>query len=90
LAGYDKHSGISLYWLDYLAALAKVNFGAQGHASNFVLSVFDREWREGLSLEEGLDVIRKCIHELHTRFLVSQPIFIVKVVDANGIRTVTI
>jgi 20S proteasome subunit beta 4 len=52
--------------------------------------VFDREWRENMSLEEGIEVIKKCIHELRTRFLVSQPVFVVKVVDANGVRTVDI
>jgi 20S proteasome subunit beta 4 len=88
LAGYDDTSGPSLYFIDYLAALAKVNFGCQGHASNFLLSVFDREWKENMNLEEGLAVIKKCIHELHTRFLISQPVFIIKVVDANGIRVV--
>lgn len=88
LAGFDEKIGPSLYFVDYLAALAKVNFGCQGHASNFVLSVFDREWKENMTLEEGIAVIKKCIHELHTRFLVSQPVFVVKVVDANGIRTI--
>mmetsp|Transcript_15200 Transcript_15200/g.22868 ORF Transcript_15200/g.22868 Transcript_15200/m.22868 type:complete len:193 (-) Transcript_15200:120-698(-) len=88
LAGHDSQNGVSLYFIDYLASLAKVNFGAQGYASNFVLSVFDREWREGMTLEEGLEVIKKCIHELHTRFLISQPVFVVKVVDSEGTRTV--
>ena len=88
LAGYDEQTGPSLYFMDYLASLAKVNFGAQGYAANFVLSVFDREWTEGLDVEAGLEIIRKCIHELHTRFLISQPIFVVKIVDANGTRTV--
>lgn len=74
--------------MDYLAALAKVDFGAQGYAANFILSVFDREWRKDMSEQQGLEVIKKCIHELKTRFLISQPEFIVKVVDANGVRVV--
>jgi hypothetical protein len=32
-----------------------------------------------MTLEEGLEVIRKCIQELHTRFLIAQPKFVVKV-----------
>ena len=74
--------------MDYLAALAKVDFGAQGYAANFILSVFDREWHKDMSEQQGLEVIKKCIHELKTRFLISQPEFIVKVVDANGVRVV--
>lgn len=94
LAGYDEvpvdkeNSSVSLYWMDYLSALSKVNFGAHGYAANFILSVFDRDWRAGMNLEEGLEVVRRCIHELKVRFLISQPVFIVKVVDKNGTRVV--
>jgi 20S proteasome subunit beta 4 len=90
LGGFDEGNGPSLYFIDYLAALAKVDFGAHGYAANFILSVFDRDWKPNMSLEEGLGVIRKCVHELHTRFLISQPNFTVKVVDKDGIRTVTL
>jgi 20S proteasome alpha/beta subunit len=87
LGGFDASTGqASLYFIDYLAAMAKVGFGAHGYAANFILSVFDREWHEGLTLEQGLGVVRKCIHELHTRFLISQPNFVVKVVDKDGCR----
>jgi 20S proteasome subunit beta 4 len=88
LAGYDEHVGPSLYFMDYLAAYSKVSFGAQGHASNFILSVFDRDWRPNMNLEESLEVMRKCIHELHTRFLISQPKFFVKIVDKDGTRVI--
>jgi len=30
LAGYDQADGASLYWIDYLATLQKVNTAAQG------------------------------------------------------------
>ena len=76
--------------MDYLAALAKVTFGAQGHCSNFILSLFDREWKPDMPFEDGLEVIKKCVHELHTRFMISQPNFVVKVVDKDGIRVVNI
>jgi 20S proteasome subunit beta 4 len=76
--------------MDYLAAMAKVNFSAHGYASNFVLSVLDREWKKGFNLDQAIDVIKKCIHELHTRFLISQPNFVVKVVDLDGTRVVSI
>lgn len=75
--------------MDYLSAMAKVNFAAHGYAANFVLSVFDREWKHGMNLDEGLSVIKKCVHELRTRFLIAQPNFVVKVVDKDGTRTLT-
>ena len=88
LAGYDEGDGPSLYFMDMYAAMTKINFAAHGYASNFISSVFDREWTADMTVEEGLAVVKKCIHELHSRFLISQPVFIVKVVDANGTREV--
>lgn len=90
LAGYDEQEGVSLYQMDYMASLSKVNFGAHGYAANFILSVFDRDWKAEMTLQEGLEVVRRCIHELRTRFLISQPVFILKVVDHTGTRTVTL
>ena len=82
----------SLYWMDYLAAMTKVNFGCHGHCGNFLLSVFDREYPvnnpESLTMEQGMDLVRKCIHEIHTRFLPSQPNFVVKIIDKDGIRKI--
>mmetsp|Transcript_65909 Transcript_65909/g.148738 ORF Transcript_65909/g.148738 Transcript_65909/m.148738 type:complete len:149 (-) Transcript_65909:302-748(-) len=86
LGGYDKEVGASLYFMDVYSALSKVNFGVHGHASNFLLSIFDREWKEGLSVDEAKAIVEKCVAELHTRFLISQPNFIIKVVDVKGTR----
>ena len=73
LAGYDstpsnQNGSASLYVMDYMASLSKTDYGAHGYASNFILSVMDREWRKGMSLPEVLEVAKKCIHELNTRF----------------------
>ena len=70
------------------AALSKVNFGAHGYAASFILSVFDRDWKQGLTVEYGLEIARRCLHELRTRFVISQPHFITKIVDSNGICVV--
>lgn len=90
LAGFDQNTGASLYFIDYLASMAKVNFGAHGYCANFILSVFDREWKKGLNEEEGLQVIKKCIHELKTRFLINQPNFVVKLVNKDGIKIISL
>lgn len=88
LGGYDESSGKgSLYWMDYLAALAKVNYGSQGYASNFCLSIMDRDWKEGLDQEQAVAIVEKCIKELQVRFLISQPNFIIKAIDKEGVRT---
>ena len=85
LAGYAEKSGPELYFMDMYAALAKVNFGAHGYAANFVLSVLDRDWTKNMNMEQGIEVIKKCIHELKTRFMISQPVFSIKIVDQSGI-----
>ncbi|RYH07639.1 hypothetical protein EON65_41565 [archaeon] len=89
LAGYDttkEGSKVSLYHMDYLAALTEVKFGAHGYCSNFILSIFDRDWQPNMSLEQALEVVRKCLYELKVRFLISQPNFVIKLVDAQGTR----
>jgi len=89
LGGYDKKTAKgSLYWMDYLAALSKVSYGAQGYASNFCLSVMDRDYKEGLTENEAVDIIEKCIKELQTRFLLNQSNFIIKAIDKDGVRVV--
>lgn len=88
LAGYDQDTGPSLYWMDYMASFAKVNFGAHGYASNFIISVFDREYKYDMSVEEAMEVVKKCLHELKTRFLIHQPNFSIKIVDKDGIRSI--
>jgi len=87
LGGFNEKEGPTLYHMDYLAAMSKVKFGVHGHGSNFTLSIFDKEWKEGLTLEEGMGIIKMCIAELKMRFLIHQPTFLVKIVDKDGIRT---
>mmetsp|Transcript_19195 Transcript_19195/g.38917 ORF Transcript_19195/g.38917 Transcript_19195/m.38917 type:complete len:206 (-) Transcript_19195:208-825(-) len=93
IGGYDSDSkggkgGGSLYFLDYLASLQRVKYGAQGYAAHFTLGLLDREWREGLTEAEAVEIVDHCIQEMHTRFLVSQPNFIVKAIDKDGVRVV--
>lgn len=89
LGGYDsKSSTPSLYWLDYLASCQKVDYGAQGYAAAFCLSIMDKDWKEDLSYDEAVGIVDKCIGELQTRFLIAQSNFMVKCVDSEGVRVV--
>lgn len=47
LAGYDEHDGPALYYLDYLAALAKAPFAAHGYGGFLTLSILDRYYKPG-------------------------------------------
>jgi len=87
LGGYDKKaSSGSLYWMDHLAALTKLKYGAQGYASNFCLSIMDRDYKEGLTQDEAVEIVEKCIKELQVRFLLNQSNFLIKVIDKDGVR----
>jgi len=89
IGGYDKQSENSeLYWLDYLASLQKVNYGCHGYASHFCLSTMDREYKEGMVEADAIALVEKCISALQTRFLISVPNFIIKVIDKDGTRVV--
>lgn len=86
LGGCYKEEGPALYWMDYMACMHKMNFGSHGMAASFCLSIFDREWKPNMSLEEALKLIQMCVDELKVRFLINQATFKIKVVDKDGIR----
>ncbi|KFM72065.1 Proteasome subunit beta type-2, partial [Stegodyphus mimosarum] len=86
MAGFDSQNGSELHYIDYLATMAKLPFAAHGYASYFVLSIMDRYYRPDMSVTEGTQLIEKCLKELNHRFLVSLPVFKVRMVDEKGIH----
>jgi len=86
IGGYDKDQGESLYFLDYLASLHKMDFACQGFASHFLLSLFDKNYRKGMSLEEGIQLVHMCVQQMRTRFVLDSDNWIIKVVSKDGIR----
>jgi 20S proteasome subunit beta 4 len=95
LAGYDApspvadatdESGPSLYFIDYLASMHKMNYGAHGYAGYFVLSVLDKEYRPDMSVEDAVALMERCFDMLAARFLIKQPTHNIKIVDKDGIR----
>jgi 20S proteasome subunit beta 4 len=86
IAGYDDNTGPSIYWLDYLATLHKVNTGGTGYGSYFALSLLDRLWRPDLTLDEAVGVMEKAIAEVKLRLAVAPSKFVIKVVDKDGVR----
>ncbi|GKY91304.1 hypothetical protein MPSEU_000102800 [Mayamaea pseudoterrestris] len=91
LGGYDTvKKQAELYFMDHLAALQKVSYNAQGYAAYFCLSIMDRDYIKGLGYDDALEIMNKCIKALHKRFLLSQPNFIIKIVDKDGVRVVSV
>ena len=87
MAGYDKEAGASLYYIDYIATLHKVDKGAFGYGSYFSLSTMDRHFRSDLSVEEAIELVDKCITEIRSRLVIAPPNFVIKIVDKDGART---
>ncbi len=90
LAGFDKEAGASLYFIDYLGSMHKMDFSCQGYAGYFLLGLLDKYYKKGMSLEEGLRVIQMCIDQLKTRFVINQSNWVIKVADKDGCRIVNL
>ena len=91
IGGYDVVEGTAkLYWMDYLGTLQQVTKGAHGYAAYFVNSVLDNGFQQDMTLEQGIEVCKKCIVELRTRFIMNQPNFYAKVVTKEGVQAINI
>jgi len=89
LGGYDVAADVpKLYWIDYLGTLADVPFAAHGYGSYFALSLLDRYHNPEAPLEEGVEVLKRCIAEVQKRLVISLGDFKARVVDKDGVREV--
>ncbi|GJM96282.1 hypothetical protein PR202_ga13103 [Eleusine coracana subsp. coracana] len=86
LAGYDKDVGASMYYIDYIATLHKIDKGAFGYGSYFCLSLMDKLYHPDMTLEEAVDLVDKCIKEIRLRLVVAPQNFVIKVVDKDGAK----
>lgn len=73
-----------LFWIDYLGAMIEVPFAAHGYGSYFCLSIMDRYYKPDMNEEEAFELLRHCLRELRTRFIVNLPVFGVRIVRAHG------
>jgi 20S proteasome subunit beta 4 len=89
IGGFDSN-GASLYTMDYLGSLHKVNHASQGYAGYFVGGILDKKFRNDLNLEEALNVLAECTAELRRRFVLKCPDWICRIVDREGVRIVQI
>ncbi|GCB67612.1 hypothetical protein scyTo_0010274 [Scyliorhinus torazame] len=64
LAGCDEQEGPALYYMDYLAALAKAPFAAHGYGAFLTLSILDRYYKPDLTREEAVELLKKLKNDL--------------------------
>lgn len=86
LAGYDDKTGPQLYYMDYLASIVNVDYAAHGYGGFFSLSILDRNYLKNLTKEQGYDLLKKCVKEVHKRLIINLPNFKVQVIDKDGIQ----
>jgi 20S proteasome alpha/beta subunit len=76
-----------LYWLDEYGSLQKLQYGAHGHGSSFILSILDQGYRPDLTRKEAADLLRDCFNQLRTRYVINSPQKpCIKCIDADGCR----
>lgn len=91
IGGYDiKTNQPSLNWIDYLGTQVELPYGAHGYAGFYTTSLLDKHYRKGMTVEEGLELLRMCLKELETRMPIDFKGVYVKVVDKDGIRSIDV
>ena len=91
IGGYDStQEKARLFWLDYMGTMQEVKKGGHGYAGYFTSSVLDNNYKKDMTLEEGIECIKDCVKEMQTRFLLSQPKFVMKIVTKDGTKVETI
>lgn len=90
IAGCSPRDGPQLFWLDYLAAMQQMPYAAHGYAAFFCMSLMDRHWRAGMTVEEACDLLRMCMREMKTRFIANAYEYTVKIVDNEGVREIDV
>lgn len=86
MAGYDNQEGPQLFFIDYLASMASVNYSAHGYGGFFSTSIMDRYYKSNLTPEQAYDLLKKCVREVHQRLIINLPNFKVQIIDKDGIK----
>lgn len=77
-----------LYWIDYLGSMVDMPFAIHGYGSYFCLGLLDKQWRSGMDKAEVLELLKQCMRELRTRFIVNLPTFAVRIISCQGVEQI--
>lgn len=87
VAGFDTQKNeAELHVMDYLATCTKVPYGMHGYGGFFVMGLMDRIYKSDCTLEEGVDMMKKCVAEIQKRMVINLPAFKLCVIDKDGAR----
>lgn len=76
-----------LFWLDQYGSLQALRYGVHGFAANFLLSVLDQGYREDMSKDEAIELMKLCFEQLRVRYIIHSPNAPnIKCIDREGCR----
>jgi len=88
LAGDDKN-GPSLYNVDYFGSLTSEKYTSTGSGSPIVLGILEAEYKEGMSVDDTVQLAVKGVTSAMKRDTYSGDSFDVAVIDKDGFRELT-
>jgi 20S proteasome subunit beta 4 len=80
----DRLQEGQLFWIDYLGSMVPLPFACQGYGSYFCYGLLDKLYKPTLSKEDAVALLKTCLQELKTRFVVNLPSFIVRIYTVNA------
>lgn len=79
-----------LYAVDPYGGMFSENFIALGMGTYFCYGVLDRGYRENITIEEGLEMVKACFDVLRNRCAMNIEGVVVKVITSSGIEHVSL
>ena len=64
IGGWDAGEGPSLYFIDHLSCMARVNRASHGYGGYFLPGLLDHYFKPNLTEQEGIGIVKKCIEEV--------------------------
>lgn len=83
----DKDEGF-LSMIDYIGTRCDLPYAAHGYAAFYTMSLLDHHYREDISLDDGLKLLKLCEEELNKRMPMDFKGLNVKIVDKEGIKVI--
>lgn len=89
LIGGTKNNGEGfLSMIDYLGTRCDLPYAAHGYAAFYTMSLLDHHYKEDITLDDGLRLLKLCEEELNKRMPIDFKGLNVKIVDKEGIRPI--
>ncbi|KFD59031.1 hypothetical protein M514_00194 [Trichuris suis] len=86
VGGYDTTSGPYVALIDYLGTCFTNNYVMFGYGAFFCYSILDRIYREEATIDEAIEIVKKCFMEVKKRFIIDLGELKVQLINADGVK----